>query len=119
MMKEEGYEYDRNRLGRYDNPVAVLVGLKRIVRVSAVSAVSALSTLPPPIENEPIVGGTADTVDTNTETFRQWLKVLSFIKSNPEDNAWQIDEVIGIDTVKNWLNEGKIMENPKGTYRLL
>jgi putative DNA primase/helicase len=119
MMKEEGYEYDRNRLGRYDNPVAVLVGLKRIVRVSAVSAVSALSTLPPPIENEPIVGDTADTVDTNTETFKQWLKVLSFIKSNTEDNAWQIEEVIGIDTVKNWLNEGKIMENPKGTYRLL
>jgi putative DNA primase/helicase len=64
MMKEEGYEYDKSRFGKYDNAVACIVGLKRNYLVPVVPVIPALPSPPPPHGDKPYSTGTAGTTGT-------------------------------------------------------
>lgn len=44
-------------------------------------------------------------------------EVLEYIKQNPRDNAIQMDEKFSPKLIKKMIEQGDIMENPRGTYR--
>lgn len=109
MMKEEGYEYERQRVGDWDNPVAVVVGLSER-SVPAVLDVP-LVTLHPS-HRETKWGYTAQLTQLAQDC-------VEFIKTRPKDNAFDLEERFGREQVTKWVSEGFIMEIPYGTYRLV
>jgi len=121
IMKEEGYEYERHRTPLFDNPATMVVGLNRCAGVQAVQAYSS-SKISIVKTNTDVPAHLAQPAQMNeiySHNEEKWLKCVSFMEKNPVGNAWMIDEVIGVDIVKHWLNEGRMFENPAGTYRLL
>jgi hypothetical protein len=58
-------------------------------------------------------GFTLDTLDTLD---RNWDRCVKYMNQFPEENA-KVIEIIFADELVNWIQYGKIMENPEGTYR--
>ena len=121
MMKEEGFEYEKSRMGILENAVSCLVGLKRKVSVPAVPAVPATSTSPPSHETQLKTLEQLEQLEQSSDNMlnddQKWNKFCHFIDKNPVGNAWQIDECIGVDIVNQWKSSGKIIELPAGTYK--
>jgi P4 family phage/plasmid primase-like protien len=125
IMKEEGYEYNKQRLSTYDNPVSVILNITKRA-VPAVPAVPVVSVYPYTRETELKVLEQVERVEQTTintvncsHNEDEWLRCKAFIEKHPLGNAFQIDEVFGNVRIIMWLRDGRMMENPAGTYRII
>lgn len=111
-MKHRGYGFEKKRMIGYDNPISVVVGLKRLEKDSVPDVPTVPDDSIPYMKN--ILNrnyGTSGTSGT--------ISIESALCLKPLGNAEFIETLFGIDNVKKWLKEGILMEIPAGTYKLV
>lgn len=110
MLKAMGYDYEKKRVPGFENPVSVIVGLRRCSSVPAV----------PYLQLKARVGGGGVEVLEQTEQPEQIIDLLKkIINERPLGNAFDIEDKFGQDQVTAWVKSGLIYEMPHGTYRFL
>jgi hypothetical protein len=148
MMKDEGYEYERHIFFTGNNAIACIVGLKRkktmennpVSPVSPVRLLSSDSTYENQGESADIPDRADRDLKTNdqnqenladgvkeyskstkvlSEHLQKWASLCEHLKVSPVNNAFDIEEKFGLEFINKLRQEGKIMELPFGTYRLL
>jgi hypothetical protein len=111
-LLHRGFQFERKRTIRSgDNPVAVLIGLRRLEN-SSVSDVSVVSDVYP-IGGKSYMYRKSDTTGTTGTVSIQTALCLK-----PLSNSEFIETMFGADVVKEWLNKGILVELPAGTYKL-
>lgn len=109
--KKQDYANDSNRINR-------------IITVIPLDSISMRETdmkypnnpVNPVMESSPL---TVTTTEESSHNEDEWLRCKAFIEKHPLGNAFQIDEVFGNVRIMLWLRDGRMMENPAGTYRLI
>jgi P4 family phage/plasmid primase-like protien len=121
MMKDIGYEYERKMISNIQ--ATWVTGLKRKERLQDLHATSS-----PPYtwETNPLVPASPASPasvriihEESSHNEDNWLRCKAFIEKHPLGNAFQIDEVFGNVRIMLWLRDGRMMENPAGTYRII
>lgn len=123
MMKDEGFEYEKQRVPFFDNPISVVVGLKTKVSVPAVPAVPPLLGSPSRIGANPkpleLLEQLEQSSDNDGFCLRKYDEIVLFIRNYPVGNAFDLEQKFGQALLSELLKKGDIIESPHGTYRII
>jgi len=131
-MEARSFTFERKRFMGRENPVAVVVGLRRFVRDDGNAVKSSYNTEQSSVSERPVVSAiplittltllsekTSTRGTSGTNQAHLIAKLAEVISSLPSDNASLIESLFGSDNISFLLSRGDIVELPAGTYKLV